>query len=115
MAFIPNIPRPFLIAAFWSACTVIGVFALLPATMPIPSTGWDKSNHALAFGLLAWLGSRCWPGLRWRVLVGLAAYGGVIEVAQASLTTTRVGEWSDWGADMAGLVVMSAYLTWCRR
>jgi len=32
------------------------VLALLPSQPPVFTTGWDKSNHLLAFGALAWLG-----------------------------------------------------------
>lgn len=103
MPTLPPIPRRYLVATFWCACVAIGVLALVPATMPLPSTGWDKSNHALAFAVLGVLGARCWPAMPLRVLVALAAYGGAIEIAQ-TFTETRMGEWVDWVADVAGLL-----------
>lgn len=72
--------------------------------MPLPTTGWDKSNHALAFAALGLLGCACWPASAVRVLVALAAYGGAIEIAQ-TFTETRMGEWIDWGADVVGLAL----------
>ena len=99
-----KLPRPLLLAAFWGAAVAVGVLALVPATLPLPSTGWDKANHALAFAVLAWLGSSCWPGVWVRVMVALALYGGAIEIAQ-TFTETRMGEWADWCADLVGLAV----------
>jgi VanZ family protein len=84
------------------------VLALLPATLPLPTTGWDKANHALAFAVTASLGARCWPDRIARVRVGLAIYGGAIEIAQ-TLTATRMGEWTDWLADLVGLAVAAAF------
>lgn len=114
MTVLQRLPRRFLQAAFWCACLAIGGLALLPAAIPQPTTGWDKANHALAFAVLAWLGAACWPGAGLAVLLGLATYGGAIEFAQA-FTATRVGEFSDWLADCAGLAIAAAYLAWRRR
>src|SRR5262249_34376643 len=75
-------PRAVLLALFWTAAVTVGAFALMPITIHLPSTGWDKANHALAFAILAWLGVPCWPQRRAQVLVALAAYGGAIEIAQ---------------------------------
>jgi VanZ family protein len=96
--------RSILIGLFWAGCLAVGVLALLPATLPLPSTGWDKANHGLAFMALGLLGARCWPRGRTQVLLALAAYGGAIEMAQ-SLTATRTGDWADWLADAVGLAM----------
>jgi VanZ family protein len=100
------IPRPFLLVAFWVTAVAVAVLALVPATLPLPTTGWDKANHALAFAVLGWLGIACWPRAWARVLVALAAYGGAIEIAQ-TFTETRMGEWADWGADLVGLAIVA--------
>jgi LPXTG-motif cell wall-anchored protein len=100
------------VAAFWVATVAVGVLALLPASLPLPSTGWDKSNHSLAFAVLGLLGAVCWPQLVVRVWVALAAYGAAIEVAQ-TFTETRTGDWRDWCADVVGLVI--AALVWRSR
>lgn len=104
MPLLRRIPRRYLLAAFWAACIAIGLLALLPATTPLPSTGWDKANHAVAFAALGFAGAACWPATTFRVLLALAAYGGAIEIAQ-TFTETRMGEWVDWVADVAGLVL----------
>lgn len=59
MSLLLRLPRPVLLSAFWIAAIAIGVLALLPATLPLPSTGWDKANHALAFFVLGVLGGAC--------------------------------------------------------
>lgn len=112
MTLLRRLPRPLLLSAFWCAAVAIGILALLPATMPLPSTGWDKANHALAFTVLGWLGVTCWPSNALRVLVALAAYGGAIEIAQM-FTETRTAEWADWAVDLAGLALAAVVTrTW---
>jgi len=91
----------------------VGILALVPADLPLPSTGWDKANHGFAFAVLGLLGARCWPKQGVRVLLLLAAYGAAIEVAQ-TFTETRMGELADWLADGAGLAIAGAYTVWRR-
>ena len=98
--------RRWRVFAFWSACAVVGVMSLLPQDVPLPSTGWDKSNHAIAFVFLAGLGVTCWRTRS--VLIGLALYGGAIEIAQ-TFTATRFGDVEDWIADLAGLAIVAAW------
>jgi LPXTG-motif cell wall-anchored protein len=114
MAVLHRLPRPVLVASFWIVAIAVGVLALLPASYPLPSTGWDKSNHALAFATMALLGAACWPNAFVRVLIGLAIYGGAIEVAQ-TFTETRMGEVVDWVADVAGLAIAWAIRAWTLR
>jgi len=83
------------------------VLSLMPAALPIPSTGWDKSNHALGFAVLAFLAYWAWPGRIPLSLLGLLGYGALIEVLQ-SLTPDRMAEWSDLWADGVGLLVGTA-------
>lgn len=104
--------RRYLLLIFWLAVVAVGVFSLAPDTSRMPTTGWDKSNHALAFLVLGYLGSLCWPAVAPRVVVALAAYGAAIEVAQATLTTTHVGDWKDWVADLVGLLLAVLYIRW---
>lgn len=65
---------------------VITWLALIPAPPPELTTGWDKSNHALAFGSLAfssvwavWQRPRQWGWLA----LALVGYGIGIEIAQS--------------------------------
>jgi len=92
---------------FWLCVLAVLVLALLPARTPLPSTGWDKTNHALAFFVMAVLGRWAYPRAMAALLCGLFAYGGLIELLQ-SFTPDRSSEWGDWLADCVGLA-----LAWC--
>lgn len=81
--------------------------ALLPDPPQTVSTGWDKSNHVLAFASLAFASVwALWPRPRqWGLLVtALLAYGGAIEVAQTFLPP-RSGDWLDLLADGCGIAL----------
>jgi len=90
-----------------SAMLALLVLSLMPASISVPSTGWDKSNHALGFAVLAFLAYWAWPGRIPLSLLGLLGYGALIEVLQ-SLTPDRMAEWSDLWADGVGLLVGTA-------
>ncbi len=96
----------------WRALFLVLVIAITYlALVPDPprgiSTGWDKSNHALAFASLAfvavwafWQALSQWP----RLVAALLAYGGAIEIAQSYLPP-RSGEWFDLLADAVGIAI----------
>ena len=88
--------------ALGTCMLLILVLSLLPPSPQMPTTGWDKSNHVLAFALLAFLSERCRPRHNLVALAGLLAYGGLIEVLQ-SLTPYRTGDFADLLADAIGL------------
>lgn len=82
--------------------------SLMPASFSPPSTGWDKSNHALGFAVLAFLSHWARPANVLVALGGLLGYGALIEVLQ-SLTPDRLAEWSDLWADGVGLLLGTAF------
>ena len=41
--------------AFFACAVSVLALALMPAPPPMITTGWDKSNHLLAFDVMAWL------------------------------------------------------------
>jgi VanZ family protein len=87
--------------------------ALVPAPQEALSTGWDKSNHLLAFGSLAFTSVRAlWPQpRRWPLLVVvLLAYGCGIEVAQSFLPP-RSADVEDVFADGLG-IALGLLLAW---
>ncbi len=79
--------------------------ALVPNPPKAVSTGWDKSNHLLAFASLAFT---CvwalWPRPRqwWLIVVALVAYGIGIEIAQ-SFVPPRSADAFDVLADSIGI------------
>jgi VanZ family protein len=90
--------------AFWSCAVVVLVLALIPPSRYMPSTPWDKLNHALAFAVLAVLAIWSYRTRVAVMLTGLLVYGGLIELLQG-LTPYRSAEWGDWLADAVGLAL----------
>ena len=80
------------------------VLALMPEPPAMVTTGWDKSNHLLAFGTLTWLALHAFPQRLKSALLGLLAYGALIEILQ-SFTPTRSAEWLDLCADAVGILL----------
>ncbi|RZT42273.1 VanZ family protein [Cupriavidus agavae] len=100
-----RLPSPSRFRVLFCVCAAtVLVLSLLPPEVPGPTTGWDKSNHVLAFGVLTALAARAWPGRPWPVVAGLLGYGGLIEVLQA-LTSYREASWFDLCADAVGIGV----------
>ena len=93
-------------ALFWLCCAGFAFLALVPAQYLPPHifNWWDKAEHALAFAAMGGLGLLAYPRRWTRVLLGLLAFGAVIELAQAA-TGWRSGEWGDWLGDTVGLGV----------
>ncbi len=102
-AFLPVPPRIWRLALA-GALVVVTAMSLLPLGPQTPSTGWDKTDHLLGFGLLAILACQSWPQRNMAALAGLLAYGGLIEVLQ-SFTGYRFAEWNDLLADALGLLL----------
>lgn len=81
--------------------------ALVPDPPQGLSTGWDKSNHLLAFASLAFTGVwACWPQPRqwWLLVLALLAYGVGIEIAQGFLPP-RSADAADVLADGVGIAL----------
>jgi VanZ family protein len=79
-------------------------FFLLLEIKPAPQT-WpkDKLEHALIFTLVTYLGVKAYPKHALYTCLGLAIYGGLMELAQSQLTRTRTGSIGDWLADLVGI------------
>ncbi len=92
--------RPWRIA-FGALLLLVLVLSLAPLGPDAPTTGWDKTNHLLAFTLLGWAGCQAHPGRTGTVMLALLAYGALIEVLQ-SCTAYRSAEWGDLFADALG-------------
>lgn len=106
-----------LLLSVWGGAILFFTLAPSPQEQAPLFPGWDKVEHALGFGGLAWLTGRflivygkcvrrCWL---WAFSAAVM-YGALIEVAQATLTTSRKAEFGDLVADAvgAGLVCLIA-------
>lgn len=101
---------------FWGLLVGVAVLSLLPGEYLPPQTAsiWDKAQHASAFAVLGAWGLLAYPRRPWRVPIALLAFGGAIELAQAS-TPWRFGDWQDLLADAVGLAIGAALAWWPRR
>jgi VanZ family protein len=97
------VPHRFLWSSvFYSAVIAILILGLIPTVPQIADTGWDKTNHLVAFAVLAWLGCMSFPRKILFLMLALFAFGALIEVLQ-SFTPHRSAEWGDLLADGLGL------------
>jgi VanZ family protein len=90
---------------FFISLPVIALMAVLPPQELAVSTGWDKSNHALAFFLLLALLDLGYPtaSMSRRKIPGLLLYGVFLELLQ-SFYPDRFASLLDVLADAVGLV-----------
>jgi VanZ family protein len=88
------------------------VLLLMPSyAVPKAFDFYDKAQHGLVFVTLAVAGLMAYPQRVKAVCLGLSLYGGLMEVLQSTLTTTRHGDVFDWFADSVGIVVgLGVYL-----
>ena len=87
------------------------VLLLIPSyAVPKAFDFYDKAQHVLLFASLAMAGLSAYPQRVKTAVCGLVFYGGLMEVLQSLLTTTRHGDWIDWLADSVGIAVgLGAY------
>lgn len=97
-------------SAFWALALATLWLSLMPAERIPPTLNfWDKAQHALGFAALACLGLPGYAHQARRVVLGLTLFGMAIEVLQ-HLSGWRHGDWLDWVADCAGLLL--GYTVW---
>ena len=91
--------------AFWLACAVAFVFAVMPVPPDLGES--DKLQHIFAFLVLAGLGRLAYPDVRKRwLLVGLMGFGALIEIVQALPFVGRDSDPLDWVADTAAALTV---------
>ncbi|HYI49055.1 MAG TPA: hypothetical protein VEX35_11390 [Allosphingosinicella sp.] len=102
---------------FWAAALFALVMALLPHPPQFVNAS-DKSQHMLAFAVLAGLAALAWPHRLLAIGLGLYAFGGLIELLQVIPGLHRDGQVSDWTADVAAatavLVLAAVMRSRCR-
>ncbi|WP_325241934.1 hypothetical protein [Methylophilus sp.] len=89
------------------ACFTILTYLLL-IEMPPSNDGSiykDKIEHIIAFGGVMFWGLMAFPMHKRAMLLGLTVFGGLMEVLQGVLTTTRQPSVYDWFADLVGIAL----------
>lgn len=87
--------------AFATALGLTLLMALLPQPPELPVAMSDKTQHAIAFAVLAGLGACAWPRRLVQIAVVLIAIGGLIEILQMIPILHRDAEFADWATDVA--------------
>ena len=91
----------FAVILFWSAAAFALIMASLPHAPELKVESGDKFLHMIAFAVLALLGTIAYPALRLTVLLlGLSAFGMLIELSQLIPALNRTADWSDLAADI---------------
>ncbi|SEK79914.1 hypothetical protein [Roseovarius nanhaiticus] len=78
----------------------LAIATLSPGMPAIGPQGSDKWQHFAGFALLVLPLGYARPDWGLRILIGAAAFGGVIELIQPNVG--RAAEWADLVADIAG-------------
>lgn len=86
--------------------------SLAPSPPKMPGAlGWDKLQHAIAYGVLAVLVARfldclsfSYKKVWWRAGLITVFYGGLLELLQLLVHTGRTAEWWDLVADAVGVL-----------
>lgn len=97
---------------FWGG--LILWLSLHPSPPKPPSLlAWDKLQHALAFALLTWFAGRLFllfgrsAVQGWFAALGTSVlFGALVEIAQAKLTTERIGDPLDLLANFCGAAIV---------
>ncbi|MFP5329697.1 MAG: VanZ family protein [Alphaproteobacteria bacterium] len=99
---------------FWLAVAFAFVMAAMPYPPEFPGGPSDKVQHVIAFLVLAALGLWAYPRSPKRLLlVGLAAFGALIELVQSIPALNRDSDPTDWMADtLAAATVLTLVALW---
>jgi VanZ family protein len=90
--------------AFWMGAAAVIAVSVLPQS-ELPSVDmWDKLQHSLSYGVLGVLGGMAYLAGWSRVLLGLAAMGGLLEIIQGFIPG-RSMSWEDEVANAVGAVI----------
>lgn len=105
---------------FWSALIFAFVMASLPQPPALPGDPSDKVQHILAFLVLSGLAALAYPRIQlFAIFIGLALFGGAIELVQSIPQLGREPSWMDWLADVTAiavvLLVVAPFRFWLRQ
>jgi VanZ family protein len=88
----------------WGTALAILVGSLWPSMPAVPGGLSDKLLHFLAYVALALVFTAAFSRRHWlAIALGLAVFGGAIELLQHGLPGRRAGEWGDLAANLGGI------------
>ena len=87
--------------AFYASSALVGALSLAPSTTLPPVSINDKIEHVVAYALLGFVGAVSFECGALRTILGLAAFGILLELLQA-FSPGRSPELGDALADVAG-------------
>lgn len=97
----------FAVLLFWSAAAFALIMATTKYQIALAGKADDKLLHIIAFAALALLGALAYPGVRLMVLLlGLSAFGTLIELIQLIPSLNRTANWTDLAADIVAAAVV---------
>lgn len=105
----------------WLLVLAVAAGSLAPSLPQAAAQVSDKFMHFAAYASMAFLFMGAAGRHHWlRIGLGLLLFGAGIELAQASLTETRMGDWLDLLANGTGVAagIGAAFLlpgNWCRQ
>lgn len=108
-----NPPRRLIVvrAVFWVSVVLAFVMAVVPHPPQMPGAPNDKVQHIAAFLMLGALAFFAFPRAKLRtLLIGLSAFGALIEFVQMIPALHRDGDIMDWIADTAAAAVILTVL-----
>lgn len=99
--------RRTLVIGFWLGLGAGLWLALSPNLGPPPVSGpWDKVEHAVGFYFVTVGALIAYPAAtRWKIALGLAGYGALIEALQAIPALNRSADLADLAADVLGIAL----------
>lgn len=91
---------------FWAGIVALTVLLLMEVVPTVGSWPYrDKVYHLVAFFGISGLGFLAYQNSTRELCLGVAVYGGAMELLQGLLTTTRMPSVLDWVADLVGIVL----------
>jgi hypothetical protein len=99
---------------FWLTLLAVLTLATMPNPPQLPAEPSDKLQHFTAFLCLMFLGAIAYPRLSlFKLAIGLAVFGALIEGVQAIPALHRDSDWLDWVVDVGAAVsVLAALFAW---
>lgn len=91
----------------FTACLALLIYLLMIEMPPAPHASMykDKVQHIVAFGGVTFWGLLAFAHHQRLTMIGLALFGGLMEVLQGLFTVTRQPSVFDWLADIVGILL----------